>query len=269
MLAPALFSLGLLISRKCACSALPVVRRPGRGPDCGGRFVHASPTSNIPGRVGESGQELRRCGKLHPVQLTVSNLSASRFMARGCARRPAGRTHCRSGSVRRAPDAGEPIDGQLSTAGGPPRGVRATNRSICAVASRLGLWQAVRSAIRPARECTFTPGHAANFAEYAIFWLRADRLNLLGVRRTWRVGQDNEFERHCGTTLRDDNYRFIDWAQYCPPPEAHGQGLSGQPESAGNVPDRLRTDDVQYGGRAEPARSCAQRDADAQLCRPA
>jgi uncharacterized protein (DUF58 family) len=46
-------------------------------------------------------------------------------------------------------------------------------------------------------------------AEYALL-ARKNRLSLLGLRRTRRIGQDNEFERLRDYTL-DDNYKFIDW----------------------------------------------------------
>lgn len=46
-------------------------------------------------------------------------------------------------------------------------------------------------------------------AEYAIL-ARTDRLSLIGVRKTRRVGQDSEFERLRDYSL-DDNYRHIDW----------------------------------------------------------
>lgn len=46
-------------------------------------------------------------------------------------------------------------------------------------------------------------------SQYALL-ARLDRLNLLGVRRTRRVGQDNEFERLRDYTI-GDNYRHIDW----------------------------------------------------------
>lgn len=73
--------------------------------------------------------------------------------------------------------------------------------------SRLGLW---------ARYLTLevaTPLHVypdlKQLEQYAVL-ARLNRLNLLGVRRTRRVGQDNEFER-----LRDyipgDSYKHIDW----------------------------------------------------------
>lgn len=46
-------------------------------------------------------------------------------------------------------------------------------------------------------------------AEYALL-ARTDRLSLIGVRRTRRVGQDSDFERLRDYTV-DDNYRHIDW----------------------------------------------------------
>lgn len=45
--------------------------------------------------------------------------------------------------------------------------------------------------------------------EYALL-ARTNRLSLMGLRRTRRVGQDNEFERLRDYTL-DDSYRHIDW----------------------------------------------------------
>jgi uncharacterized protein (DUF58 family) len=46
-------------------------------------------------------------------------------------------------------------------------------------------------------------------AEYALL-ARTNRLSLMGVRRTRKVGTDNEFERLRDYTL-DDNYKHIDW----------------------------------------------------------
>ena len=46
-------------------------------------------------------------------------------------------------------------------------------------------------------------------SQYALL-ARTNRLSLLGVRRTRRIGQDNEFERLRDYTL-DDNYKHIDW----------------------------------------------------------
>ncbi len=47
------------------------------------------------------------------------------------------------------------------------------------------------------------------FSEYALL-ARTNRLSLIGVRKTRRIGQDSEFERLRDYT-RDDNYRHIDW----------------------------------------------------------
>ena len=46
-------------------------------------------------------------------------------------------------------------------------------------------------------------------SDYALL-ARTDRLSLIGVRRTRRIGQDSDFERLRDYT-RDDNYRHIDW----------------------------------------------------------
>jgi len=46
-------------------------------------------------------------------------------------------------------------------------------------------------------------------ADYALL-ARTNRLSLIGVRRTRRIGQDSDFERLRDYT-RDDNYRHIDW----------------------------------------------------------
>ncbi|NND98360.1 MAG: DUF58 domain-containing protein [Pirellulaceae bacterium] len=46
-------------------------------------------------------------------------------------------------------------------------------------------------------------------AEYALL-ARTNRLSLIGVRRTRRIGQDSDFER-LRDYSRDDNYRHIDW----------------------------------------------------------
>lgn len=75
------------------------------------------------------------------------------------------------------------------------------------VRGRLGLWR---------RHLTFKCESVVNvypdmkqMAEYALL-ARTNRLSLMGVRRTRKIGQDNEFERLRDYTL-DDNYKFIDW----------------------------------------------------------
>ena len=46
-------------------------------------------------------------------------------------------------------------------------------------------------------------------AEYAVL-ARTNRLSLMGVRRSRKIGQDHDFERLRDYTM-DDNYKHIDW----------------------------------------------------------
>jgi uncharacterized protein (DUF58 family) len=75
------------------------------------------------------------------------------------------------------------------------------------VRSRWGLWQRlldydVSSTINVYPDMK-------QVSEYALL-ARTNRLSLLGVRRTRKIGQDNEFERLRDYTP-DDNYKHIDW----------------------------------------------------------
>jgi uncharacterized protein (DUF58 family) len=75
------------------------------------------------------------------------------------------------------------------------------------VRSRWGLWQ--RVLVEPCRSQLSVYPDMKQLEEYAIL-ARTNRLSLMGVRRTRKVGTDNEFERLRDYT-RDDNYRHIDW----------------------------------------------------------
>ncbi len=75
------------------------------------------------------------------------------------------------------------------------------------VSSRFGLWQAYYRIPTPS-EINVYP-NLKQISEYDLL-ARTNRLNLLGVRRTRRIGSDNEFER-LRDFRQDDNYRFIDW----------------------------------------------------------
>jgi uncharacterized protein (DUF58 family) len=75
------------------------------------------------------------------------------------------------------------------------------------VRSRLGLWR--RFLELPAETLIHVYPDMKQLSEYAVL-ARTNRLSLMGVRRTRRVGQDNEFERLRDFT-RDDNYKHIDW----------------------------------------------------------
>jgi uncharacterized protein (DUF58 family) len=75
------------------------------------------------------------------------------------------------------------------------------------VRSRLGLWQ--RYLAYPQTSELHVYPDMKQLAEYAIL-ARTNRLSLMGVRRTRRVGLENDFERLRDYTL-DDNYKYIDW----------------------------------------------------------
>ncbi len=75
------------------------------------------------------------------------------------------------------------------------------------VQSRLGLWQRFFD-----YDCKATVNvypDMQQLSKYAVL-ARTNRLSLIGVRRTRRVGQDNDFERLRDYTP-DDNYKHIDW----------------------------------------------------------
>jgi len=75
------------------------------------------------------------------------------------------------------------------------------------VRSLLGLWQ--RYLVYPQVSEIHVYPDMKQLAEYAIL-ARTNRLSLMGVRRTRRVGLENDFERLRDYTL-DDNYKYIDW----------------------------------------------------------
>ena len=75
------------------------------------------------------------------------------------------------------------------------------------VRSRLGLWQ--RMLEYPLTSILHVYPDMKQLGQYAVL-ARTGRLNLLGVRRTRRIGLDHDFERLRDYTV-DDNYKHIDW----------------------------------------------------------
>jgi uncharacterized protein (DUF58 family) len=73
--------------------------------------------------------------------------------------------------------------------------------------SRWGFWQ--RYLTYPAESLVHVYPDMQQLSQYAIL-ARTNRLSLVGVRRTRKIGTDNEFERLRDYTL-DDNYKHIDW----------------------------------------------------------
>jgi len=73
--------------------------------------------------------------------------------------------------------------------------------------SFLGFWD--KNIIIPCQNTLHVYPDMKQLAEYAIL-ARSNRLSLIGVRRSRKIGQDSDFERLRDYTL-DDNYKFIDW----------------------------------------------------------
>jgi uncharacterized protein (DUF58 family) len=73
--------------------------------------------------------------------------------------------------------------------------------------SRLGLWSTCLAL--PAVDMLHVYPALRQISRYALY-ARLDKMSLLGVRRTRRVGTDNEFERLRDYT-HDDQYKNIDW----------------------------------------------------------
>ena len=87
------------------------------------------------------------------------------------------------------------------------RGSFRLERVYLQVRSRLGFW--IRHLEYPCESEINVYPDIQQLSQYALL-ARADRLNLIGLRRTRRIGGDNEFERLRDYTL-DDNYRHMDW----------------------------------------------------------
>lgn len=87
------------------------------------------------------------------------------------------------------------------------RGAFTLEETFLRVTSRLGLWR--RYLAYPAATVVNVYPDLHQLRQYALM-ARTNRLSLLGVRRTRRIGTDNEFERLRDYTI-DDNYRHIDW----------------------------------------------------------
>jgi len=87
------------------------------------------------------------------------------------------------------------------------RGAFAVEHVYLRVRSRLGLWDRLLRYPLPAAFHVYPD--LQQLGQYALL-ARTNRLSLLGVRRTRRVGQDHEFER-LRDYAPDDNYKHIDW----------------------------------------------------------
>ena len=87
------------------------------------------------------------------------------------------------------------------------RGAFHADRVHLRARSRLGLWQRLLEC--PAGSAFHVYPDMKQLGQYALL-ARTNRLSLLGVRQTRRIGHDNEFERLRDYTI-DDNYKHINW----------------------------------------------------------
>ncbi len=87
------------------------------------------------------------------------------------------------------------------------RGSFLLERIFVRAPSRLRLWRVLHAL--PARDELAVYPALKQISRYALY-ARLNRMSLLGVRRTRRVGSDNEFER-LRDYAPDDHYKAIDW----------------------------------------------------------
>jgi len=87
------------------------------------------------------------------------------------------------------------------------RGVFHFEKIYMGLQSKLGLWS--RFVDRENKSDLLVYPNMHQLKEYAHL-ARTNRLNLIGVRKTRKVGQDNNFER-LRDYNQDDNYKHIDW----------------------------------------------------------
>jgi len=165
--------------------------------------------ATLPSRKSFScAREIGRIASLrmpHPVTLTVSNRSVRTLEVSVRDDVPEGCSGVPGEFALRLPPRSRSIAKYELRPG--RRGAFRLENVYLRVASRMKLWR---------RYLTFSEAHDLHvypdmrqLREYALL-ARSNRLSLLGVRRTRRIGQDNEFERLRDYTL-DDNYKHIEW----------------------------------------------------------
>jgi uncharacterized protein (DUF58 family) len=87
------------------------------------------------------------------------------------------------------------------------RGAFTLENLYLSVNSRLGFWRRLLTYPQSTKINVYPD--MKQLSHYALL-ARTNRLSLLGVRKTRRVGQDNEFERLRDFSI-DDNFKHIDW----------------------------------------------------------
>lgn len=163
----------------------------------------------LPGRrsltIERTAMRVASLGKPHSVTLLVANHSrAVRWVS------------IRDGVPNELHPEPDRFDARLRPRGRTPlnyvlrprrRGAFLLDRVHISARSLLGFWQ--RLIDYPAETPIHVYPDMKQLSQYALL-ARTNRLSLLGVRRTRRIGQDNEFERLRDYTV-DDNYKRMDW----------------------------------------------------------
>lgn len=163
----------------------------------------------IPGmKVLQVEREMGRIASLdqtHPVTLHVSNLSSRAILAwmkddvpEPCEAHPMQFILRLDGRSRTS------VHYELTPR---RRGAFEMEKVFLRVRSPFGFWNRVIEV--PVKNSLHVYPNMKQLSEYAIL-ARTNRLSLMGVRRTRKVGGENEFERLRDYT-QDDNYKFIDW----------------------------------------------------------
>lgn len=200
-LVPVLLSLGLL--------SAPWILAPLLALDAAIVLVLTADLWSLPARADFSAE--RRTGRIaslrkrHPVTLIVSNQSARSYpvwIRDGVPHEL--RPHPEEFFVELGPRSRATLEYVLRASRRGPF----TIPSVCLrVRSRLGLW--LRFVEYPTPSSIHVYPDMQQLGQYAML-ARTNRLKLLGVRRTRRIGQDHDFERLRDYTV-DDNYKHIEW----------------------------------------------------------
>ncbi len=164
--------------------------------------------SVVPSRYFDATREtvhIASLGKAHRVELQLTNRSKRKCQIRVCDDLP-------DSFVAEPAHVDTTIDGpgRFGYSYRCTPGQRGREEVDCVhvrVASRWGLWQAFHKILCPWVYNVYPD--MKQIADYDLL-ARTNRLSQLGMRRTRKVGQDNEFERLRDYT-QDDNFKHIDW----------------------------------------------------------
>ena len=177
--------------------------------DLGILVIGAVDYLTLPGTKGLSAErEMQRTASIGApvdVQITIVNRSGSELI--GAMRDdlpPAFSCKPESFSVRLPARSQASFRGKLTPM---RRGVARLETVYVEAISRVRLWR--RYIELPCETQLNVYPDMKQLSDYALL-ARKDRLSLIGVRQSRRVGQDNDFERLRDYTP-DDNYRHIDW----------------------------------------------------------